>query len=232
MANKRPLSLAMDGPSSAAAAASDHGLNKQRCFEIKPIIMKRSEIYNNCAPVVMFHDTPKKSSNDKKTDNAVTEGDECRNDQPLLSSCLRPPSQALRRQAQLVSSSSGYLTNHVACSVQFRPSVTVRRIPSRHEYGEETKRDLWSNLDEIRVNALRNEAEFVFDGGNWRECSEEDAMYFDHRLGSLVHPAHVDTSVCVYNTNYGWKPISEDNNTSNTTESPPPHQQRVCGYSR
>ena len=230
MTNKRPLSLAMDSPSSSAAATCEHSLRKQRCFEIKPIIMKRSEIYNNCAPVVMFHNNPKKNDDNNKTNNSGTEGDECQNDQPVLSSCLRPPSQHLRRQAHLALSSSGYRTNNVACSVQFRPSVTVRRIPSRHEYGEETKRDLWSNLDEIRVNALRNEAEFVFDGGNWRECSEEDVMFFDHRLGSLVHPAHVDTSVCVYSTGHGWKPISEDD-TSNSAETQP-HQQRVCGYSR
>ena len=240
MANKRPLSLlAVDSESPSAATSQDQGLKKQRCFEIRPVIMKRSEIYNNCAPVVLFHKTPKNGASNSSIDQgaAASNRDECRNEQPLAS-CLRGPSQALRRQSQLGSSSASHRSGTAACSVQFRPKVTVRRIPSRHEYGEDIKRDLWTNLDEIRVNALRNEAEFVFDGGNWRECTEEDQMYFDHRLGSLVHPAHVDTSVCVYSTGQGWEPISEDNATNDnnnnrrSTSTSPSNQQRVCSYAR
>ena len=202
MANKRPLSLATETPS----AIGSNGVRKQRCFEIKPVIMKRSQIYNNCAPVVMFHN----STNNKH---------EAPSD---LQSCLRGPSQALRQKSQSLSSRQ----TSEACSVQFRPNVTVRRIPSRHEYSVETRKELWSGLEEIRVNALRNEAEFMFDGCDWRECSEEEAMYYDQRNSCLVHPAHVDT-VCVYN-GQDWKPISKD--SSNELSSSTSGQKIVRGY--
>jgi hypothetical protein len=95
-----------------------------------------------------------------------------------------------------------------ACSVQFRSNVTVKRIPSRHEYSPSMRRELWTPLKELRENALRNEAEFSFDGCNWRECCEEQDMFFDKRSGSLIHPVHVET-VCVFNGKE-WKPIAKD----------------------
>ena len=84
----------------------------------------------------------------------------------------------------------------------------MKRIPSRHDYAESTRKELWSSLDEIKENALRNEAEFLFDGGDWRECCEEEDMYFDKRSGALVHPAHIE-KVCVFNGT-GWTPISKE----------------------
>jgi len=70
-----------------------------------------------------------------------------------------------------------------------------------------TKRELWASLDEIRQNALRNEAEFIFDGGDWRNVSEEDAMFYDQRSGTLIHPAHIDANAYMFD-GHDWKPIA------------------------
>lgn len=119
-----------------------------------------------------------------------------------LRSCLR------RGRTSWSTPTTSAQNNKYACIVQFQTSVSVRRIPSRLDYSESVRTDLWSSLRDIRENALRNEAEFSFDGAEWRRCSEEEDFFFDKRSGSLVHPAHVET-VCVFD-GIEWKPISKN----------------------
>jgi len=182
MANKRPLS-----PAAPDYGDCDNG-KKQTRVDIKPVILKRSEIYNFSAPVVVLEEQNQARHN---------------NNSNGLQSCLRRgPSCSIRAPS--------YQQND-ACSVQFRSSVAVKRIPSRYDYSEGTRRLLWNNLQEIRENAMRNEAEFLFDGGNWRHCCEEDDMYYDKHSGSMIHPAHVAT-VRVLSGNQ-WRPaILNDQN--------------------
>jgi len=210
--NKRPLSLAMSNPCpsvSSPFSCSDEAIScskAQRRIKIQPIILKRSEIYNNCAPVFMFPRTPPNTpSADNNSNNIFSNNTFNSNNSSNLQSCLRPPSHALGR----VALSHGQYSNgnNQETSVQFRPSVTVRRIPSRHSYSPVTKRELWASLDEIRQNALRNEAEFIFDGGDWRNVSEEDAMFYDQRSGTLIHPAHIDANAYMFD-GHDWKPIA------------------------
>lgn len=119
-----------------------------------------------------------------------------------LRSCLRGCHSSWSRPMNLAQNGKN------AFSVHFGTSVSVRRIPSRFDYAESVRADLWSSLRDIRENALRNEAEFSFDGAQWRHCSEEDDFFLDKRSGSLIHPAHVET-VSVFD-GIEWKPISND----------------------
>lgn len=195
MANKRPLALTNSNSNGGKALRFD-------ITQIKPVIMKRSEIYNKGTSPVS---------------NATT-----------LPSCLR--------QSRTPGSTATTSTEpqNDACSVQFRSNVTVRRIPSRHDYSESVKAELWSSLAEIRENAIRNEAEFSFDGAQWRTCREEKDFFLDKQSGCLIHPAHVET-VCVFN-GIEWTPILAHEGVAEQPQQwniPMPHNQVciVCDYS-
>jgi hypothetical protein len=155
-------------------------------IQVKPLILKRSEILSK--EVSRLYERP----------------------QPLAS-CLR----ARRSLRPLHPDTMTPVRQNEACSVQFRSNVTVKRIPSRHEYSPSMRRELWTPLKELRENALRNEAEFCFDRCSWRDCCEEQDMFFDKRSGSLIHPVHVET-VCVFNGKE-WKPISKDETIAKPT---------------
>jgi hypothetical protein len=168
----------------AATSATHINGGKQLRYDIsqvKPMILKRSEILSKEASRLL-----------------------CEHPHSMLSSCLRER----RKSWSLYPETMTPARQNEACSVQFRSNVTVKRIPSRHEYSPSMRRELWTPLKELRENALRNEAEFSFDGCNWRECCEEQDMFFDKRSGSFIHPVHVET-VCVFNGTE-WKPIAKD----------------------
>lgn len=76
-------------------------------------------------------------------------------------------------------------------SVRFHCKVLVMRIPSRKQYPESMKRNLWSSLSEIARSAQRNTFEFSSEGWNWRSAVEEDSMYIHPKTGQYIHPAHV-----------------------------------------
>lgn len=71
--------------------------------------------------------------------------------------------------------------------VRFHESVVVTEIPSHRSCDEELRKVLWSGQKESRVNMTRNRREFASDGGDWRNCKEEDEMLTFR--GKLVHPA-------------------------------------------
>lgn len=74
-------------------------------------------------------------------------------------------------------------------SLSFMPHVQVVEIPSRHDYPPWMAERLWNGRKQIRAAAVRNAAEFAYEGGNWRQAVEEmDFMIIRH---ALVHPAHV-----------------------------------------
>lgn len=101
--------------------------------------------------------------------------------------------------------------------VQFLPYVSVKHIPSHREYSEITRRSMWSSLKEIRTNARRNEAEYMFDGCDWKNASEEDSMYFDEKRSALVHPVHVET-VYMFD-GMDWQKVVGSANNNNTEHS-------------
>lgn len=104
----------------------------------------------------------------------------------------------------------------LACRVHFCPTVTIKGIPARDDYSESERKNLWSSLEEMKENALRNDAEFMFDGRDWRFATEEDGMHFDKVTGTLVHPVH---AVTAYMLNGGeWKPLVKDNEQTHYCE--------------
>lgn len=75
--------------------------------------------------------------------------------------------------------------------VHFNTTVRVVCIPSHRSYPKQVKKVLWGSMKEIKSNAIRNTAEYIYDKCNWRNSTEEDQFYRDTRNGSLIHPVHV-----------------------------------------
>eukprot|EP00531_Pseudo-nitzschia_arenysensis_P008574 CAMPEP_0116143564 /NCGR_PEP_ID=MMETSP0329-20121206/15519_1 /TAXON_ID=697910 /ORGANISM="Pseudo-nitzschia arenysensis, Strain B593" /LENGTH=249 /DNA_ID=CAMNT_0003638895 /DNA_START=72 /DNA_END=821 /DNA_ORIENTATION=+ len=76
-------------------------------------------------------------------------------------------------------------------SVRFHSKVLVMRIPSRNQYPEHMKRNLWCSLSEIARSAQRNTIEFSSEGWDWRSAVEEESMYVHPKTGQYIHPVHV-----------------------------------------
>ena len=74
--------------------------------------------------------------------------------------------------------------------IRFHDMVSVMRIPSRYQYPKEMKRRIWSPMAEIRANAKRNSIEFAAEGWDWRQATEDDAMFVTAN-GDRIHPVHV-----------------------------------------
>lgn len=76
--------------------------------------------------------------------------------------------------------------------IRFCEEVDVMPIPTRHEYSNRIKSQIWSNIYEIEENAERNKVEFAAEGWNWENATEDDSMYICKRTGELVHPVHLE----------------------------------------
>lgn len=76
-------------------------------------------------------------------------------------------------------------------NVRFHSKVLVTRIPSRTQYPESMKRNMWCSLSEIARSAQRNTVEYTSEGWDWRNAVEEDSMYIHPKTGQYIHPAHV-----------------------------------------
>ena len=105
-------------------------------------------------------------------------------------SSFSPPSNKLRMKT----ATNEY--REVACSpprksIRFHSKVLVMRIPSRNQYPEYMKRNLWCSLSEIARSAQRNTIEFSSEGWDWRSAVEEDSMYIHPKTGQYIHPVHV-----------------------------------------
>jgi len=74
-----------------------------------------------------------------------------------------------------------------ATRIRFHHKVAVHCIPARHDYSEEIKKCIWSDMSEIREMARRNTIEFASEGYDWRRCAEDDAMVLSP-TGERVHP--------------------------------------------
>lgn len=72
--------------------------------------------------------------------------------------------------------------------VWFSPITSVVPIPSRQDYSEADRQQIWTTFDEQDMNALRNKIEYQYEGHDWRNVVLERDMYSDTN-GELVHPA-------------------------------------------
>ena len=74
--------------------------------------------------------------------------------------------------------------------VRFDPNVYKKMIPSRQSYSREDKHTLWTSPEDIARSSQRNIVEFSYDQWNWRQATEEAAMYYNTRTGRHdIHPA-------------------------------------------
>jgi hypothetical protein len=66
------------------------------------------------------------------------------------------------------------LKKDVKC-LRFHNRVSVTLIPSHRDYNEKEKKQLWTSLEEIRVNAIKNQMELYMDGeDDYYEDATED----------------------------------------------------------
>ncbi|CAB9508949.1 expressed unknown protein [Seminavis robusta] len=73
--------------------------------------------------------------------------------------------------------------------VRFQNTVSVVEIPSHRDMDNETIARIWTGVDEVQENAMRNSFEYHADGKDWRNVTEEQGMVFDMETGEYVHPA-------------------------------------------
>ena len=74
--------------------------------------------------------------------------------------------------------------------ITFNTEVKVVPIPMRDEYSKRVKERLWTNAEDIQMNAYRNSVEFASEGWDWRTALEDENMYRDAASGELIHPVH------------------------------------------
>jgi len=74
--------------------------------------------------------------------------------------------------------------------ITFHDSVKVYPIFKAKEYPMNIQISIWTPSKEIICNRLRNCKEFQYDGWDWQAALEEEDMYFVHKRGEPVHPAH------------------------------------------
>lgn len=77
-------------------------------------------------------------------------------------------------------------------SIQFDNMVSVVRIPSHTSYSIDDKKHMWSTDYETRENARRNRREFAAEQYDWKQCVEEDEMYYDRISCEYIHPIHLN----------------------------------------
>lgn len=88
------------------------------------------------------------------------------------------------------SSVSSDSMSHKSAGVSFNTEVKVVPIPMRDEYSKRVKERLWTNAEDLQLNAQRNAYEFAAEGWDWRTALEDENMYRDSASGELIHPVH------------------------------------------
>uniref|UniRef100_A0A7S1BNA7 Uncharacterized protein n=1 Tax=Corethron hystrix TaxID=216773 RepID=A0A7S1BNA7_9STRA len=108
-------------------------------------------------------------------------------------------STSLESSASLGSSTSLYSlpsnqqnrAKRVRKRTSFSEIVAVMPIPMKEEYSPHVRTRLWASPSEIVQNVARNLVEYSAEGFNWRNVTEDDAMFVCNATGELIHPIHI-----------------------------------------
>lgn len=86
-------------------------------------------------------------------------------------------------------------------SVRFNEITKIYFIPSRYEYSDIMKRQIWNSADEIMKMANRNTIEFEWENWDWKNVVLEEDMYVDAVNGQSIHPSHIANLIAYYSEN-------------------------------
>lgn len=76
--------------------------------------------------------------------------------------------------------------------LHFNEEVQVCLIPKKEEYSSRIRSHLWTNAEELAINAHRNSVEFASEGWDWRNVMEDENMYRCLSTNELIHPVHIE----------------------------------------
>lgn len=79
--------------------------------------------------------------------------------------------------------------------VSIHESVSVVPIPSRDEYSDRDREQIWASGAEIHANAARNTLEFCSESWQWSKALEDEHMFIHQGNGERVHPIHVHNAM-------------------------------------
>lgn len=109
---------------------------------------------------------------------------------PLLLNNLRNYYARRRPTMQPTSPSLISVSPQRFVKVRFESKVCIREIPNRRDYNKEDKKKIWTSRGELKRLMLKNHAEYVYEGRDWRNAPEEDEFGVDED-GQLIHPFHL-----------------------------------------
>ena len=141
-------------------------------------------------------------------------------DDVSVPSSFSPPSTKLpKRKANVDYRELSHRCEIQRNSVRFHSKVLVMRIPSRSQYTESMKRNMWCSLSGIARSAQRNTIEFTSEGWDWRNAVEEDSMYVHPKTGQYIHPVHVHRAASSASMKPTTPEVDREESISTFTES-------------